>query len=635
MRVLKLPLVDPDPATPPARDHTRLNQPIAFVGDVVLRSYQLWLTTKARFSPTERQRLFGLTILIGGVCGLVAVAFHESIQWVKAATIDHAFAAPGDSWIAWVVVVPCLGALASGVMLYYVPGARGSGIPQVKVAYASKAMKLRVRDSIGKFVIGALQIGTGSSLGREGPTVQICSGVAKGIGKLGGVSAQNLKLLLPVGSAAGIAAAFNAPIAAVTFTIEEIVGNLDQTLLSGVIVAAALAAVVERSVLGENPVFTIPKGYGLDHPSSLLIYAALGIAAALVSVAFTESLLALRKRFNAANKLPVWARPAVGGLVTGVLAASVMLVVHVGGITGGGYDVLTQALSGAFVVKVLLVLGACKLVATVFSYASGGAGGIFAPSLFIGAMLGRRVFGALDVQLFGHDHSEVGAFALVGMGAVFAGIIRAPITSVLIIIEMTAGYGLTLPLMISNMMAYGLARQLRPTPIYEALLEQDGIHLHAKKPAVDAIDGMTIERITLDPPHATFAPEEGAARLLEAAENAGRQEVFPVLDPGQHLVGIITLEDLTALAAERDLEGLVCATDVMRPPVAVQPNELVSRALDLMASMGVRELPVIDGERRLVGLVDEAAIAHEYMRARAAQRVDTSASQVLSSDDLA
>ncbi len=619
---------------PPARDRARLNQPIAFVGDVVLRSYQFWLTAKARFSLTERQRLFGLTILIGGICGLVAVAFHESIQWLKSASIDQAFKASGDSWIVWVIVVPTLGAFAAGVLLYYVPGARGSGIPQVKVAYASKVMKLRLRDAVGKFVIGALQIGTGSSMGREGPTVQICSGVAKGIAKLGGVSPQNLKLLLPVGSAAGIAAAFNAPIAAVTFTIEEIVGKLDQTLLSGVIVAAALAAVVERSVLGENPVFTIPKGYGLDHPSSLVIYVGLGIAAALVSVVFTESLLRLRKRFNASNKLPVWARPAIGGLVTGVLAVAVMLLVHVGGITGGGYEVLAGALSGKFAVEVLLLLGACKLVATVFSYSSGGAGGIFAPSLFIGAMLGGA-FGALDVKVFGHAHVEVGSFSLVGMGAVFAGIIRAPITSVLIIIEMTAGYGLTLPLMISNMIAYGLARQLRPTPIYEALLEQDGIQLHEKR-RVDAIDGLLIDGIALDTPHATFTPQEGAARLLEAAEDAGRQEVFPVLDAGQHLIGIITLEDLTALAAERDLEGLVCATDVMRPPVALHHQELASHALELMAAMGLRELPVIDGERRFLGLVDEAAIAHAYMRARAAERAEAAASGThAGADDLA
>jgi CIC family chloride channel protein len=636
-------MIDPDPTDGrldrPARERVRgrrgrakIAQPIAFAADVALRSYQLWLTTKARFSPTERQRLFGLTIAIGGVCGLVAVAFHQSIRWLEQLTIERAFGASGDAWIFWVILVPSSGALVSGVMLYYVPGARGSGIPQVKVAYASKARKLRLRDSIGKFVIAALQIGTGSSLGREGPTVQICSGVAKGMGKIGGVSPQNLKLLLPVGAAAGIAAAFNAPIAAVTFTIEEIVGTLDQTLLSGVIVAAALAAVVERSVLGENPVFTIPSGYGLDHASSLLLYAALGVTAALASVAFTESLLWLRRRFNASTRLPVWLRPAIGGAATGMLAVGAMLFVHVGGITGGGYDVLGQALSGKFAVGVLLVLGACKLAATVFSYASGGAGGIFAPSLFIGAMLGGT-FGVLDVDLLGHTHSEVGSFALVGMGAVFAGIVRAPITSVLIILEMTGGYGLTLPLMISNMMAYGVARQLRPTPIYEALLEQDGIQLHAKKPVTDPTDGISIDRFKLDAGrHTTFKPSEVAAQLLEVLENAGRQEVFPVLDADQRLVGLITLEDLMALAAEPDLDRLVCATDIMRPPVALRRHDLVSRALELMMSIGVRQLPVVDDDEHVLGLLDEAAIAHEYMRVRAAGRVDPATSGVRAID---
>ncbi len=625
------------PPSPPGRRRRAqrpTHQPIQFAVDVVQRGYQLWLTTKARFSPTERQRLFGLTIAIGGVCGLAAVAFHESIRGLAALTVDRAFDAPGDTWIAWVILVPAVGALAAGIMLYFLPGARGSGIPQVKVAYASKALKLRIRDSIGKFFIGVVQIGSGSSLGREGPTVQITSGVAKGLGKLVGVSPQNLKLLLPVGTAAGIAAAFNAPIAAVTFTIEEIVGKLDQTLLSGVIVAAALAAVVERSVLGENPVFTIPQGYGLDHPSSLLVYAALGVAAALVSVAFTESLLYLRRLFNA-SKLPVWFRPAFGGAATGALAVGVMLLVNVGGMTGGGYGVLGDALSGKFAVEVLLVLCACKLVATVFSYSSGGAGGIFAPSLFIGATLGGA-FGFLDVKLFGHPHAEVGSFALVGMGAVFAGIIRAPITSILIIIEMTAGYGLTLPLMISNMMAYGLARQLRPTPIYEALLEQDGIQLQAKKPAVDALDGLSIDRVRLySSPHA-FTPSDSAGRLLKVVETAGRQEVFPVLDRMARLVGIITLEDLTALAAEPDLEGVVCATDIMRPPVAFRQSDLVNRALDVMSSMGVRELPVIDSEMRVIGLVDEAAIAREYMRARAVERAEGAASdsRSISSEDL-
>jgi CIC family chloride channel protein len=280
----------------------------------------------------------------------------------------------------------------------------------------------------------------------------------------------------------------------------------------------------------------------------------------------------------------------------------------------------------------LLVLCACKLVATVFSYASGGAGGIFAPSLFIGAMLGGA-FGIIDVDLFGHAHAEVGAFALVGMGAVFAGTIRAPITSVLIIIEMTGGYGLALPLMISNMMAYGLARRMRPTPIYEALLEQDGIQLHPPKPHGDGIDGVSIERIELaSGPHATFAPHDGANRLLEVAATARRQEVFPVLDASRRLVGVITLEDLTSLAAEPDLEGIACAADIMRPPAALSPTQTIAQALDVMMSMGVRALPVVDGEQRVLGLLDEAAIAHELVRRRRSLRTDPSASGVRTID---
>ncbi len=586
------------------------------------RGQEWWFRARERFTPTERQRLFGVTVVIGGVCGLVAVAFHQSIRWVERISIERAFAA--ESWGIWVVAVVLLGALVAGLMLHHVPGARGSGVPQVKVAYAINVLKLRLRDSCAKFVIGTVQIGTGSSLGREGPTVQICSGVAKALGRLAGISPHNLKLLLPVGAAAGIAAAFNAPIAAVTFTVEEIVGKLDQTLLSGVIVAAALAAVVERSILGENPVFSIPAGYGLDHASSLLVYVALGVAAALISVAFTESLLRLRKRFAAVTRIPIYLRPAIGGAVTGLVAVGVMLAIHVDGITGGGYHSLVAALSGRYTVAVLLVLCGSKIVATVFSYSSGGAGGIFAPSLFIGAMLGGA-FGVLDVEVLGHAHSEVGSFALVGMGAVFAGTVRAPITSVLIIIEMTAGYGLTLPLMISNMIAYGLARRLRPLPIYEAFLAQDGIELHPTRPA-DVVEGLTIEGVALSQiPHATFSPGTVTSELLRIVETVGRQEVFPVVDGDERIVGIVTLDDLTLLAEERHVEGLVCARDIMRPPTTVVPHELVSRALDLMASIGVRELPVVDSNRRVVGMIDEAAIAREYVRTHAAGRASRAA----------
>ncbi len=573
----------------------------------------LWRTT--RFTLTERQRLFGLTVAIGGVCGLVAVVFHHAIRGLEQLTIEAAFAA--TAWIPWVIAIPTIGALGAGILLTWIPGARGSGIPQVKLAYATKTHRIGFRDALGKFLIGILQIGTGSSLGREGPTVHICSGLATGMGKLGGVSPQNLKLLLPVGTAAGIAAAFNAPIAAVTFTIEEIIGNLEQTLLTGVIVAAALAAVVARSLNGDNPVFSIPQGYGLDHPSSLVTYVLLGFAAALVSVAFTDALLWVRARF-AVTRMPGWMRPGIGGLVTGGLAVAAMAGLGVSGVTGGGYGSLIDALSGMFTVKTLLILGAFKLIATVMSYSSGGAGGIFAPTLFIGAMLGGA-FGALDVELFGHEHAELGSFALVGMGAVFAGTIRAPITSVLIIMEMTGGYGLTLPLMISNMSAYAISRQLRPVQIYEALLVQDGHPTHPPRPT-ETLDGLMIDRLELELEPRTLSPGDPAVVVLQQVAAAGRQEVFPVLDGERRLIGVITLDDMASLAAEGDhLELLVCAADLMRPPVSVRPHEQLQRALDKMGELAARQLPVIDLDDRVVGLIDEAAIAHELLRVHAAR----------------
>jgi len=576
-----------------------------------LRSLYL-LRAEIRFAPTEAQRLFLLTIVIGVVCGFAAVAFHVSITLVSHALLDQAIKAPGRTWIGWMLLIPTMGALVCGVLLQYVvPNARGSGIPQVKVAFAVRGGRLRLRDSVGKFFIGALQIGSGSSLGREGPTVQICAGVASFLGRIMGVSPKALRRLIPVGAAAGIAAAFNAPIAAVTFTIEEVVGNLDQAVLSGVIIAAALSAVIERSVLGEHPIFNIPQPYGLLHASSLAIYAVMGVAAAIASVTFTDSLLALRKRFRS-SRLPPWARPAVGGLVTGILAVVAWWRLGSRGVNGGGYDTLGAALTGSIGVRVMLVLCAMKLVATVFSYGSGGAGGIFAPALFIGGMLGGAI-GTLDSTLLHHTGEPIGAFALVGMGAVFAGIIRAPMTSVLIIIEMTGGYSLILPLMIANMTAYVLARHYRPIPIYEALLAQDGVHLSSV--AADEVKHLRLEQFAReDATVRTFRMNSRAQEIVAERQHESTQLVYPVLDDAGRIAGIITSDEIAILSSEPDLLPLVNAADVMRPTIAVDLDDDLGLALQTMISNGLSQLPITDRTGRCVGFVSEGDIASAYQR---------------------
>lgn len=435
-----------------------------------------WL---ARRMPNERQRLLAITIVAGGVCGLSAVAFHLSVARLYALMIDRAAAAPGHAWVWWMILTPAVGGLVVGLGLtYWVPAAAGSGIPQVEVAYTFRAGAISMKETAGKFVLCALQLGSGSSLGLEGPTVQICAGVSSFLARTARLSPANQKRMTSVGMAAGIAAAFNAPIAAVTFTLEELIGSLDQTMLSGVIVAAALAAVVEHSILGTSPVFFVPRlqSYALVKSSSLVWYALLGILAAIVSVAFTDSLLWLRKWFRGLSRVPPWVRPAIGGAATGSMAVVAVLFFHLNGIAGNPYPTLTLALLGGLPLTAMVVLCVLKLAATVVSYSSGGSGGIFAPALFMGGMLGGAV-GYLDVTVFHHPTDSIGAFAVVGMGAVFAGIVRAPMTSILIIFEMTGGYGLVLPLMIANMSAFALARHWRHTPIYEALLKQDGIDL--------------------------------------------------------------------------------------------------------------------------------------------------------------
>ena len=461
----------------------------------LLARFLAWLM---RRMPNERQRLLAITIVAGGLCGLAAVAFHISVAWLYGQMIDRAASAPGHAWIAWTILTPAVGGLVVGLGLtYWAPAAAGSGIPQVKTAYTLRSGAITIKETVGKFVLCAFQLGSGASLGVEGPTVQICAGVSSFLSRVARLSPVNQKRMASVGMAAGIAAAFNAPIAAITFTLEELIGTLDQTMLAGVIVAAALAAVVEHGILGSNPIFYVPRltSYTLANASSLVWYALLGLLAAFVSVAFTDSLLWLRKWFRGLSSVPPWIRPAIGGAAAGSLAVVALLFFHVNGIAGDSYKTLTQALLGNLPVTAMAVLCILKLASTVSSYSSGGSGGIFAPALFLGGMLGGAV-GYLDVTVFHHPADSVGAFAVVGMGAVFAGIIRAPMTSILIIFEMTSGYGLVLPMMIANISAFALARHWRHTPIYEALLEQDGIDL--KRETVSNADGKRVDSKTDD-----------------------------------------------------------------------------------------------------------------------------------------
>jgi CIC family chloride channel protein len=569
--------------------------------------------------PSEAQHLFGLTLLVGVVCGIAAVAFHLAIRAAEELLIERALTAPGSSWMVWTIVSPTLGGLFAGACLtWLVPGARGSGVPQVKVAYATEGGRVRARDAFGKFVVGAIQIGSGASLGREGPTAQICAGAASLLARLTSLPPRQMRRLTPVGVAAGIAAAFNAPIAAVTFTIEEIVGALDNTVLSGVVVAAALAAVIERGVLGVHPVIQVDQAYGLAHASSLVIYASMGVAAAAVSVAFTDGLLAVRLWFRKLHVIPRWTHPAVGGLVTGCLAVLALHLFQLTGINGGGYATLGRALAGDLGFRALLALCVLKMTATVFSYSSGGAGGIFAPALFIGAMLGGA-FGYCDVLLFEHERAQLGSFALVGMGAVFAGVIRAPITSVLIIFEMTGGYGLVLPLMLANMTSYALSRAWRTTPIYEALLAQDGIELPQANVRPHPLERLIVANVMTTAVHCLRADQT----LAEAAAQLEGQTftLAPILDERSVLVGVVPVPELrrAALATpDAQVQSLSQAAN------SIGADEALLEAVVRMTDQRVKQLCVVTNSQAplLLGMVAMSDVVRSHTHARTAPHAD-------------
>src|SRR5277367_1033557 len=422
------------------------------------------LQRMARLRPREDQVFLVLALVIGAVTGLAVVAFILVTERLGM----RLYPAGGAAWRR--VLFPVAGSLGIGYLLYrYFPDARGSGVPQTKAALFARDGRITLRTVLGKFFCTSATLASGIPLGREGPSVQVGAGIGSVLGRFLGLQPRQIRNLIPVGAAAAIAAAFNTPMAAVVFALEEIVGDLNAPVMGAVVMASATAWAVLRVFLGNHPLFKVPQ-YQLVNPAEFVIYAVLGVAGGLVSVAFTKLLLGIRARFLRFPRNTVWFQPVAGGLLVGVMALFVPQVM------GVGYGFVGDALNGNMAFRMMLLLVVLKLLAVTTSYASGNAGGIFGPYLFIGAMLGGSV-GTVAHHWFPAYTATPGAYALVGMGAVFAGIVRAPMTSVLMIFEMTQDYAVIVPLMIANLVSLFIASRLQEEPIYEGLAIQDGIHL--------------------------------------------------------------------------------------------------------------------------------------------------------------
>ncbi len=415
----------------------------------------------------EERFFLVLSVFIGIFSGLAVVCFRFAIEWCRVHFLgSELIASP-----ARLLLAPSLAGLVIAVLVIHVfPGARGSGVNQTKAALYIYNGYIPFRTAIGKFLTAALAIGSGHSLGPEDPALQIGAGLASVLGRRLHLPRERMRLIAPVGAAAGLAAAFNAPISAVLFVIEEVIGRWSAGILGSVVLSAVSSVVVMRWFLGSEPLFRIPR-VALVRPGELIAYAVLGIAGGLAAGVFSSGIATLRPRLKALPKWTQYFQPAVAGLMIGMIG-----VLGFPQVMGAGYEFIDQAIHGQFTWQVLGILAGLKIVATALSFASGTPGGMFAPTLFIGAMLGAAV-GGVEQMFFPHLSGSAGTYALVGMGVLFAGFLRAPMTSVFMALEVSGNYSIILPVIVANTFAYVIARALQPVPIFDLLTRQEGLEL--------------------------------------------------------------------------------------------------------------------------------------------------------------
>ncbi len=408
-----------------------------------------------------------LSVFIGIFSGLAVVCFRYAIDWCRIYTLGT-----GADLSRWrLLLAPSLAGLVIAFLAIRVfPESRGSGVNQTKAALYIFNGYIPFKTAVGKFITSALAIGAGHSLGPEDPSLQIGAALASAIGRRLQLSRERIRLIAPVGAAAGLAAAFNAPISAVLFVIEEVIGRWSAGVLGSVVLSAVSSVVVMRWFLGSESLFRIPVVES-PRPSELIAYAILGIIGGLASVAFAAGVGVLRPICKKMRRSVQYFQPAVAGLLIGVIAA-----LGAPQVMGAGYEYIDQAMHGQFTWQFLAILAVLKIVATLLSFVSGTPGGMFAPTLFIGAMLGASVGGA-EHALLPHLSWSPGTYALVGMGVLFAGFLRAPMTSVFMVLEVSGNYSIILPVIVANTFAYVISRALQPTPIFDALSRQDGLEL--------------------------------------------------------------------------------------------------------------------------------------------------------------
>jgi CIC family chloride channel protein len=536
-----------------------------------------------------------LAIIIGVLSGAAVVCFRILIDWTHNLLLGPDALATGPR----LLIVPGIaGLVVAALVIHFFPRARGSGVNQTKAALYIYDGYIGGRTGIGKFITSALAIGSGQSLGPEDPSLQIGATLASAVGRRLQLSREKLRLLAPVGAAAGLAAAFNAPISAVLFVIEEVIGRWSAGVLGAVVLSAVSSVVVARSFLGGDPLFRIPA-MEASHPEELLAYSVLGVVGGVAAVVFSKAIGTLRSRLKAMPRATQYFQPAIAGVLIGIIGW-----LGLPQVMGAGYEYIDQALHDQFTWKILLLLAVGKLLATTVSFVSGTPGGMFAPTLFIGAMFGAAV-GSVERIFFPSLGTSIPAFALVGMGVMFAGFLRAPLTSVFMILEVSGNYEVLLPVIVANTIAYVIARTFQPTPIFDLLTKQDGLEL----PSMEEQREEAVLRVEDAMEHTDIPVLDGTQAITDALARESGQLTLIRIGPREWRLA--SWEDLKAEAITAPGVRL---SDLQspRPIPHVYPDSSLESALRL-AQPGF-PLPVVHRAEAglLLGIITVEAILGRY-----------------------